>query len=344
MKRFIERNINKIVLVSLLLIFVVSLTSCRTNANSWYSKAYTTWDKEFAFVDPNGGFDFGQALLGWPVSLLSYPIAWMMHGIGSALGGSYFWGIVFTTLIVRTIAWPIYSRTNSMQVNMQLIQPEMTKIQQKYAGRTDPESRQRMSQEMQKLYKKYHVNPLGCIFPMLIQFPLFMAMYETVRRIQASTITYSANGVLATEEAGIFSLANTKLFGVFEINSSVLASGSYDVPQATEPKDIIFGIVLAVLFAGVTFLSQQLAKRKPKWQKNRVEVKTQEQEQQAKTMGIMNVVMIVMFMYFCLSSTALSVYWLIGGIYQLFQSFVGRKMNERKYYKLKNQSNIITNK
>ena len=344
MKHFIERNINKIVLISLLLIFVVSLPSCRTNATEWYSRAYTTWGKEFNFMNADGGFDFGQALLGWPVSLLSYPIAWMMHGIGSALGGSYFWGIVFTTLIVRTIAWPIYSKTNSMQVNMQFIQPEMTKIQQKYAGRTDPESRQRMASEMQKLYKKYHVSPLGCVAPMLFQFPLFMAMYETVRRIQASTIVTSANGVLETQTAGIFSLANTKLFGFFEINSSVLASGSYDVPQATEPKDIIFGIVIALLFAGVNYLSQVLAKRKPKWQKNRVEVKTAEQLQQEKTMNIMNIVMIVMFVYFCLSSTALAVYWLVGGIYQLFQSYIGRKMNERRYYKMKNQSNIITNK
>lgn len=344
MKNTIERNLNKIILVSLLFVFVIALSSCRTNAQSWYVKPYTTWGNEFNFTGTDGGFDFGQALLGWPVSLLSYPIAWMMHLIGNALGGSYFWGIVFTTLIVRTLAWPIYSKTNSMSVNMQIIQPEMTKIQQKYQGRTDAESRQKMSQEMQKLYKKYHVSPLGCVVPMLIQFPLFMAMYETVRRINVSTVTTSADGVLTQTTAGIFSLTNTKLFGVFEINSAVLSSGSYDVPKATEPKDIIFGIVIAVLFAGVNFLSQQLAKRKPKWQKNRVEVKTQEQEQQARTMNIMNIVMMLMFAYFCLSSTALGVYWLIGGIYQLFQSAVGRKMNERRYYKLKNESNIISKK
>ncbi|MCR5786693.1 MAG: YidC/Oxa1 family membrane protein insertase [Acholeplasmatales bacterium] len=344
MKRFLRRNLGKIALISLVLIFVASLTSCRTNANDWYSKSYTTWGAEFNFKDSQNRFSFWQALWGWPVSLLSYPFAFLMHGIGSICGGSYFWGIVFTTLIVRTIAWPIYSKTNSLQVNMSIMQPEMQKIQAKYANRTDPESRQRMSQEMMKLYKKYHVNPLGCVFPMLIQFPIFMAMYECVRRIQASTVTYSANGVVQTTAPGVFALANTKLFGFFEINTSVLASNSVEVPRATEPKDIIFGIVIAVLFAGVTFLSQQLAKRKPKWQKNRVQVQTAEQEQQAKMMNIMNFVMIAMFMYFSLTSTALSIYWLIGGIYQLFQSYIGRKINEKKYYKLKEQSNIITNR
>lgn len=342
MKRYFEKNLTKIVLVSFLLIFVVSLASCRTNAASWYSRPYTTWAAEFNFVEDNGAFNFWQALLGWPVSLLSYPIAWLMNGIGKACGNSYAWGIILATLVVRTIAWPIYSRTNSMQVNMTIIQPEMTRIQQKYAGRTDPESRQKMSQEMMRLYKKYHMNPLGCVVPMLIQFPLFMAMYECVRRINTPVVSYSANGVVETTTAGIFSLANTKLFGVFEINASVLASGSYDVPQATEAKDIAFGIVIALLFAGITYLNQVLAKRKPKWQKERKQVKTAEQQQQEKMMNIMNVVMIVMFIFFSLSSTALGIYWLIGGIYQTFQSFIGRKMNERKYYKLKAQSNLIT--
>lgn len=342
MKRYFERNITKIILVSFLLVFVVSLASCRTNASDWYSRSYTTWAADFNFVNSNGNFDFWQMLLGWPVSLLSYPIAWLMHLIGKLCGDSYFWGIVFTTLIVRTIAWPIYSRTSSMQVNMTVIQPEMQKIQQKYAGRTDPESRQRMSQEMMRLYKKYHMNPLGCVVPMLFQFPLFMAMYECVRRINASTVVYSSTGVLETTTAGIFSLSNTKLFGYFEINCSVLASGSYDVAQATTTHDIVFGIVIAALFAGITLLNQWLAKRKPKWQKQRKQVQTQEQQQQAKMMNIMNYVMVVMFVFFALSSTALAIYWLIGGIYQTFQSFVGRKMNERKYYKLKQQSNIIT--
>ena len=107
-------------------------------------------------------------------------------------------------------------------------------------------------------------------------------------------------------------------------------------------KKGIVSIVIAALFAGITLLNQWLAKRKPKWQKQRKQVQTQEQQQQAKMMNIMNYVMVVMFVFFALSSTALAIYWLIGGIYQTFQSFVGRKMNERKYYKLKQQSNIIT--
>lgn len=339
--KIIKRHYKSIIGVIFLLVLVVSLSGCRTNANTWYAKPYTTWGKEFVFGD-EGGFDFGQALLGWPVSLLSYPFAFLMGNIGKALGNSYFWGIVFTTIIVRTIAWPIYSQQNSMQVKMAIIQPEMEKVQRKYAGRTDPASQRQMQQDMMKVYKKNHMNPLGCVFTMIIQFPIFMAMYECVRRIQVYNTSYSSDGVLQVSTPGAFTLTNTKLFGFFEINTSVLSSGSYGVPRATAPQDIAFGITISILFAGIQFLSQKLAQRKPKWQRNRPqEVKTEQQEKQQSMMKMMNIVMIGMFVFMSLSSTALALYWLVGGVYQLGQSAIGRKINERKYYKMKNSNNII---
>jgi YidC/Oxa1 family membrane protein insertase len=184
-----------------------------------------------------------------------------------------------------------------------------------------------MSQEMMKLYKKYHVNPLGCVFPMLIQFPIFMAMYECVRRIQASTVTYSANGVVQTTAPGVFALANTKLFGFFEINTSFF--------NATEVKDKIFAVVIALAFGGLQLLQQKLASRPPKYQKKHPNQNTQAN----KSMKIMMYVMTIMFVFMSLNSTSLAIYWLIGQVYQLFQSQVGRWMNERKYYKMQEEAN-----
>jgi YidC/Oxa1 family membrane protein insertase len=342
-QRFLKKNINKIGIILALVILIFGLTSCRTNANEWYGKAYSTYGNEFKFVDAEGSFSFWQAILGWPISVLSYPIAALMGWIGKGLGNSYFWGIVFTTLIVRTIAWPIYAKTNSTSLKMTLIQPEMAKIQAKYAGRQDPQAQQKMAMEMKNIYKKYGMNPLGCFFTMLLQFPIFMAMYECVRRIQVSS-TSVIDGVVTTYSQGPFALTNTKLFGLFEINSSVI-SGSYGVQKATNWYDIVFGITVAVLYVGVTFLSQQLAKRKPSYMKEstRRQVQTSQQEQQQKQMNMMNYVMLAMFFFISLSSTALAIYWLIGAIYQLFQSFVGRKLNEKKYYKLKGKDSLIIN-
>ncbi len=327
MKSFFTRNINKIATIAILFVVIGALTSCRQG--SWPTTPYTSWKAEWNFSG------FWQGFWGWPVALLSYPIAWIMGTIGGALGDSYVWGIIFTTIIVRTIAWPIYAKQNSTSLKMSLIQPEMEKIQRKYANRKDPESQQRMSQETMALYKKYKMNPFGCIFTMFMQFPIFMAMYECVRRIQ---LTRFVDGVV--EAPGRFTLSNTKLFNFFDINTAVMGSND-GILKATAWQDIFFGILIAVLFAAVTLLSQKLASRPPKYQKKRNTVKTQQQEQQAKTMKFMNYFMVVMFFFMSLSSTALSLYWLIGGIYQLFQSQVGRMLNERAYKKAKERSNII---
>lgn len=326
MKSFFTRHINKIALLAILIVVVGSLVSCRQG--SWPTTPYTTWGAEWKFKN------FWQGMWGWPVALLSYPIAWLMGTLGGLCGNSYAWGIILTTIIVRTIAWPIYSKQNSTSLKMQLIQPEMEKIQRKYANRKDPQSQQRMQQETMALYKKYKMNPLGCGFTMLLQFPLFMAMYECVRRIQLST---TVDGVVTV--AGRFTLSNTKLFGVFDINTAVM--GASDGILKATGINIFFGILIAVLFAGVTLLSQKLSSKQPAYMKQRRQVKTEQQEQQQRTMKFMNYFMVAMFFFMSLQSTALSLYWLIGGIYQLLQSYIGRKLNERAYVKAQEKNNII---
>ncbi|HIT49540.1 MAG TPA: membrane protein insertase YidC [Candidatus Pelethenecus faecipullorum] len=331
MTQFIYKNKYKIALIAFLCFLLIALSSCRTDTNTWYNKPYVDgwggYSQEFHFSD------FWSGLWGWPVSILSWPIAWICSSIGKALGNSFFWGILFTTLIVRTVAWPIYSKQNSMSLKMTLMQPEMARIQRKYGVRKDPQSQQQMQLEMMKLYKKYKMNPLGCILPMFIQFPIFMAMYEVVKRINASS-TVTEGGVTIVQY-GTFALHNTKVFNFFELNTSFF--------EATAIQDKIFAVVLAVGFGGLTLLSQKLAAKKPKYLKeyNNSKSTNAQQEQQQKQMKMMNIIMTVMFVFMSLSSTSLALYWLIGAIYQLFQSFIGRKINERNYYKAQKKSSIV---
>ncbi len=330
MRQFFIRNKSKFLMIAFLGILVFSLTSCRTNTEAWNTKPYldgwSGYSEEFHFSNS------WEAMWGWPVSILSWPIAWICSNIGKCLGNSFFWGILFTTLIVRTLAWPIYSKQNSMSLKMTLMQPEMTRIQRKYANRRDPQSQQQMQMETMKLYKKYKVSPLGCIAPMFIQFPIFIAMYEVVRRINATSVTM-VNGVEIVQY-GKFALYDTKLFGFFELNTSF---------SDPELKNKLFAVALALIFGGLTLLSQKLASRQPKYvkdyQKNRPQ--TAQAEQSQKTMKIMNYVMTIMFVMMSLTSTSLALYWVIGAVYQLFQSFIGRKLNERNYYKAQKKSTVI---
>ena len=328
MSKFLNKNKYKIALVLVFAVVVLSLTSCRFDSGSWYTKPYTTYGQEWSDLW-NGGKGFFNAIFAWPVNLLSYPIAWLCSSIGKGIGNSFFWGIFFTTLIVRTLAWPIYSRQNGMSLKMSLMQPEMNKIQRKYQGRQDPRSQQMMQQEMMQLYKKYKINPLGCFGTMILQFPIFMSMYEVVQRINA-TSTVTVDGISITT-TGVFALHNTKFLG-FEIATSFM--------NASNPGDKIFGLVVALLFGGVTYLSQKLGQRPMKYKKNYNNVKTKDQSKQGNQMKIMLVVMNVVFVFMALQSTALGIYWLIGGIYQLFQSQVGRWMNQRNYEKAQ-KNNIL---
>lgn len=319
MRLFLQKNIYKILAVLVIGVFLLSLTSCRTNSNYWYTNVYTTWGNEFHFTS------FWDGFWGWSVSILSFPFAWLCSTIGKFFGNSYFWGIVFTTIIIRTVAWPIYSRQNNMTIKMQVMQPELDKLQKKYAFRKDEASQARMKQEMMMIYKRYKFNPLGCLFTSMIQFPIFIAMYEVVRRVNLTSTVTTSNGLIV-EQYGRFALANTKLFGYFELNGTSFSAGAL--------HDKIFCLVVALLYAGVTFLSQKLAQRKPSYVKKTSY--NNKANDQAKQMRMMNTVMIVMFFMIALSSTALAIYWLIGGIYQIGQSYVGRKLNEKSYYKMTN--------
>ena len=89
---------------------------------------------------------------------------------------SYGVAIILLTLVTRAVVAPLgVKQIRSMQ-KMQQIQPELKKIQTKYKG-----DRQKMNEEMMRLYKEAGVNPLGGCFPMLAQLPVFIALYAVIR-------------------------------------------------------------------------------------------------------------------------------------------------------------------
>ena len=207
----------------------------------------------------------------------------------------------------------------------------MARIQRKYGARKDPQAQQAMQMEMMKIYKKYKVSPLGCVGTMFLQFPIFMSMYEVVQRVNATTTTVVDGAVTATY-AGRFALTNTKLFNYFEINTSFFS--------ATALHDKIFAAVIAIAFGALQILQQKLSSRPPKYQKQHPNAKNKQQDQQQKQMKWMMIIMNVMFVFMSLSSTSLALYWLIGAVYQIFQSQVGRKINEIQYKKMKEKNNL----
>lgn len=246
------------------------------------------------------------------------PISFVMQFFASLFGlKSFGLGILFATIIVRTIAWPIYAKANDMSIKMALAQPEITKLQNKYAMKKDPASQQKMQMETMQLYKKHGISILGCFTPIL-QMPIFLAMFQTVYRITVPGGMYAS------------SVSNhTVLFGLIDLS----AGGFGD----------FMSYILAALVGGTMYLLQYLTQKKPSYAKNTgTQVKTEQAEQQAKTMKTVSRVMIGMMVLTTITSVnALGFYWVIGNIYSIGQSFINRKLSEKKYEKSRAAQSII---
>jgi YidC/Oxa1 family membrane protein insertase len=83
--------------------------------------------------------------------------------------------IILVTILFKAIFWPITQKGLKSMKNMQKLQPKMVKLKEKYKG--DPA---KMNQEVMNLYKTYKVNPLGGCMPMVLQIPVFFALYKVL--------------------------------------------------------------------------------------------------------------------------------------------------------------------
>jgi YidC/Oxa1 family membrane protein insertase len=109
--------------------------------------------------------------------LLVDPMTNVLVGLARLFGGSFGLAIIVFTLIMRGITWPLTAKQYKQSRAMQQIQPKVQELQKKYKGK-DPK---KMQQEMMALYREAGVNPLGCLLPMLVQFPIWIALYQVIR-------------------------------------------------------------------------------------------------------------------------------------------------------------------
>lgn len=110
-----------------------------------------------------------------PLDLLEAPLRAVLdffHGIGFTWG----WAIVMLTLVVRLILLPLFVKQYKSARRMQEVAPQMKELQRKYKG-----NKQKLQEEMMKFYKENDVNPFGSCLPLLLQAPVFIALYYTLQ-------------------------------------------------------------------------------------------------------------------------------------------------------------------
>ena len=168
---------------------------------------------------------------------------------------------------------------------MQLIQPEMERIQNKYKGRKDQTSQMRMSQEIQNLYKKNNISMLSS-FTTFLTLPIMFAMWQGVQRIK---ILYDTNFLG-------FNLGTKPIDKVF----------SFDISY------ILLLLAVAVTQYFAMKITEIMSKRKPRYR----------QSSQMKSMNMMNNFMTLFIIYFAaIMPSAMSLYWMTTNIITIIRTW-----------------------
>ena len=107
---------------------------------------------------------------GW-LWWVAQPLFWLLQMM-FAIAGNWGWAIVLLTILVKLAFFPLSAASYRSMANMRRVAPKLTSLREQYG-----DDRQKLSQEMMALYKKEKINPLGGCLPILVQMPVFIALY-----------------------------------------------------------------------------------------------------------------------------------------------------------------------
>ncbi|MCP4747585.1 MAG: membrane protein insertase YidC [Desulfobacteraceae bacterium] len=214
--------------------------------------------------------------------VIAKPCLWFMNFIYKFIP-NYGIAIIILTIFTRLIFWPLAAKSYKSMGEMRKVQPLMQEIREKYKN-----DRAKMNQEMMSLYRTYKINPMGGCLPMLIQLPVFFALYRML---------YQA-----------IELRHAPFFGWINDLSAPdrLFHFGIDIPFMDSPE----GIPVLTLIMGATMFLQQ--KMTP----------TSGDPTQAKMMMLMPVVFTFIFINF---SSGLVLYWLVSNLLSILQQYYTNK-------------------
>ena len=195
-------------------------------------------------------------LINTIIGPIEWLVAWIMYGFHQAFtaigmnpasGWTWALSIVGLVIVMRAAMIPLFVKQIMASRKMQMIQPELQKIQKKYKGKSDPESRQAMTQETMELYKKEGTNPFSSCLPILVQSPFFFGLFRTLNGMAAvADGKHPPIGPITQPIAQQFEQAT--IFG---------ASLSSTFVHAPNLATKIVSVVLIILMSATTFTTQR---------------------------------------------------------------------------------------
>jgi YidC/Oxa1 family membrane protein insertase len=244
----------------------------------------------------------------WDTIILN-PVLNSLIALSAMVGNNFGLAIIILTIVVRLILFPLTVRQTNSTKALQELQPKIQELQKKYAR-----NQQKLQQEMMQLYKEAKINPLGCVWPMLIQFPIWIALYQSIMRALAST------------PEDLISLSQS-LYSWPVVMQALPLNESFLWLQLSKPDPYM---ILAIL-VGITMWVQQKMVTPP----------PTDSKQQSMTQ-ITTLMMPLMFAMFTLSfPSGLSLYWAVSNIVGIvIQYFVSGGWGYLKMPSLASQSAV----
>jgi len=171
-------------------------------------------------------------------------------GLPAANGWTWTLSIIGLVLVIRAALIPVFVKQIKAQRGMQLLQPDLKKLQDKYKGKTDQLSRQAMAQEQMAMYKKHGTNPFSACLPMLIQMPFFFALFQVLSGISTAKAGGQGIGAMSVEQVRQFD--ESSIFGA-PLSASLLHGGA----GGNEVAVWILSIVMILAMTASQFITQK---------------------------------------------------------------------------------------
>lgn len=206
-------------------------------------------------ADSGGGLDLlGIVLwpLKWAVELILVAWHWLLTVVGmpAASGVTWVLAIVGLVIVVRAAVFPLFVKQIKSQRKMMEIAPELKKVQEKYKGKRDQLSREAMSRETMALYKKHGTTPMSSCLPLLVQMPIFFALFSVLRDVGTHAKAGGGGvGMLTPELTKEF--YDAKLLGTVSLHETL-----GDAWAGQNTPAIVLLVILVVLMIGSQFYTQ----------------------------------------------------------------------------------------
>ncbi|MCP2033015.1 YidC/Oxa1 family membrane protein insertase [Okibacterium sp. HSC-33S16] len=196
------------------------------------------------------------------ISIILWPLKWAVElvlvgwhalfelaGMAPEAGLTWVLSIVGLTIVVRAALIPLFVKQIKNQRRMMEVAPQLKKIQDKYKGKKDQFSREAMSRETMELYKKTGTNPLGSCLPLLVQMPIFFALFSVLNDSQ-----HGKSGVGPLNEALSEQFGTSSLFDFAPLHMSF--SSAMNAAGGPEVGVMIVAAIMVVLMTASQFITQ----------------------------------------------------------------------------------------